>query len=294
MTVQPETVSRQFNNQHFSVLAASRGKPMFQDIHAAYMPPFQIIGNLYFVGTKPASVHLIDTGEGLVLLDSGYDALLELVLENIHALGFHEKQIRYILHSHGHIDHIGATKRLSALSGAQTVIGRYDRDYASGARDLTYARELGLRYDTAFLPDLLLDDGDALQLGNTKIFCLHTPGHTEGTMSYFFYLNVPNRELIAGTHGGIGMNTMSRAFLQTYGLPLSLRDDFRKGLHRLRQIHVDVFIPNHQDQWNTTERYQKKLAGDEDAFVDAAAWPAYLDMAEQRLNALLEGEQNGL
>ena len=100
------------------MLAASRGKPMFQDIHAAYMPPFQIIGNLYFVGTKPASVHLIDTGEGLVLLDSGYDALLELVLENIHALGFHEKQIRYILHSHGHIDHIGGTRALVELTGS--------------------------------------------------------------------------------------------------------------------------------------------------------------------------------
>ena len=267
---------------------------MFENIREAYMAPFQVIGNLYFVGTKPASAHLIDTGEGLILLDSGYDELLELVLDNMHTLGFDEKDIRWIVHSHGHIDHLGATKRLCAMSGAKTAIGRADRAYANGTRDLTYAKELGLTYHTAFEPDLLLDDGDTLRLGNTEIHCLHTAGHTEGTMSYFFRLNVPERGLIAGTHGGIGVNTMSRAFLLAHGLPLSLRDDFRRGLARLRQVHVDVFIPNHQDQWNTAERYQRKLAGDGDAFVDAAAWPAYLDMAEQRLDAMLKGEKYAL
>ncbi len=261
-------------------------------IEDCFMQPFQVAGNLYFVGTKPASVHLIDSGEGLILLDSGYDALLPLVLKNIRTLGFDAKDIRYILHSHGHIDHIGATKRLVALSGAKTAIGRPDREYANGKKPLTYAEELGMVYDTAFEPDILLDDGDVLRVGTVEIRCIHTPGHTEGTMSYFFALDVPGRALVAGTHGGIGINTMSKAFLQKYGLPLSLRDAFRAGLDNLRHEHVDVFIPNHQDQWNTIERYERKLAGDADAFVDAGAWPAYLDMAEERLDLLIEGEND--
>ncbi len=265
---------------------------MVMSAEDCFMQPFQVIGNLYFVGTKPASSHLIDTGEGLILLDSGYRQLLPLVLKNIRTLGFDEKDIKYILHSHGHIDHIGATKQLVALCGAKTAIGRADRDYANGSRDLTYAKELGLVYDSAFEPDILLDDGDMLTLGSVQIRCVHTPGHTQGTMSYFFALDVPGRTLIAGTHGGIGVNTMARAFLERYGLPLSLRDAFRAGLDRLRQEHVDVFIPNHQDQWNTLERYERKLAGELDAFVDSGAWPAYLDMAERRLNLLLEDEKH--
>lgn len=263
---------------------------MQEMIGDAYMPPFQVIGNLYFVGNKLASSHLISTSDGLILLDSGYDAMLEMLLDNIHLLGFDEKQIRYIIHSHGHIDHLGATRRLRDMSGAKTVLGRADRDYANGLRQLTYAKELGLSYDTAFEPDILLDDKDVIQLGNTMIRALHTPGHTEGTMSYFFCLENNEHELVAGTHGGIGINTMSQAYLKAHGLPLSLREDFFKGLARLRKIHVDVLIPNHQDQWNTIERHQEKINGNDTAFVDAEAWPEYLNMAELRLTNMLREE----
>lgn len=266
----------------------------FARMHDCFMQPFQIAGGLYYVGTKPASSHLIDTGDGLILLDSGYRELLPLVLKNIETLGFNVKDIRYILHSHGHIDHIGATRQLVALSGAKTAIGRADRDYANGTRDLTYARELGLTYDGAFEPDLLLDDGDVLTLGGVTVRCLHTPGHTEGTMSYFFHLDVSGRTLVAAMHGGIGVNTMSRAFLQRYGLPLALRDAFRDGLARLRREHVDILLPNHQDQWNTLERFARKQAGDADAFVDESAWPEYLEMAQRKLDELLEDERNGI
>lgn len=267
---------------------------MFENIQEFYMPPFQVVGNLYYVGTKPASSHLIDTGDGLILLDSGYDALLQLVLDNIHALGFDEREIRYILHSHGHIDHLGATKQLCDISGAKTVIGLADRDSANGRRPLTYAAELGMEYDKLFEPDILLKDGDILELGNTQIHAMHTPGHTEGTMSYFFRIEGDNRGLIAATHGGIGINTMSREYLRKYGLPFSLRDDFLRGLSRLRELHVDVLIPNHQDQWNTTERYQRKIAGDLDSFVDDNAWLAYLNMAERRMREMLREESNAI
>ena len=76
-----------------------------------------------------------------------------------------------------------------------------------------------------------------------------------------------------------------------YGLPLSLRDDFRKGLELLRKEHVDVFIGNHQDQCDTLGKSARILAGQWDAFVDPTAWPAYLDSAEARLNRLLETEK---
>ena len=256
-----------------------------------YMEPFRVVGNLYFVGTRPASAHLIDTGDGLILLDVGYQQTLYLVIHSICRMGFRIGDIRLILLSHGHIDHLGGAKNLAALSGAKIAIGAQDADYANGRRDLTYARELGMIYDTPFQPDILLRDGDTLEIGRTKIRCFHTPGHTEGTMSYLFNVIDGAREWTAGTHGGIGINTMSRAFLNEYNLPLRLRDAFRNGLDRMRDQHVDVLVPNHQDQWDTIGRYQRLLAGDESAFIDDTAWPGYLDMAEARLNALLEDEE---
>ena len=67
---------------------------MINEPWKGYIEPFRIFGNLYFVGTVPASSHLIDTGEGLILLDSGYQESLYLVLESIRKLGFDPADIR--------------------------------------------------------------------------------------------------------------------------------------------------------------------------------------------------------
>lgn len=93
------------------------------------MEPFRVFGNLYFVGTEPASAHLIDTGAGLILLDSGYPETLYLVLDSIRRLGFRLEDLALILHSHGHIDHIGGTRALVELTGAKTAIGAADARY---------------------------------------------------------------------------------------------------------------------------------------------------------------------
>lgn len=258
------------------------------------MAPFQVYGNLFFVGTQPASAHIIDTGSGLILLDAGYQQTLPYVIDSIYRLGFRLEDLRLILLSHGHIDHIGGARMLRDMTGAEIAIGKQDEEYASGKRDLTYASELGMVYDTPFEPDVLLSDLDEIRIGDTCIRCFHTPGHTEGTMSYLFNVSGGERELVAGTHGGIGINTMSREFLEAYGLPLSLRDAFFEGLDRMEKLHVDIFIPNHQDQWNTLERYRRLIGGEREAFVDVSAWNGYLRMARDRLNCLIEGETNAV
>ena len=111
-----------------------------------HIKPFKICGNIYFVGTEPASSHLIATEEGLILLDSGYPHTLHHVIESIWELGFDLRDIRYVIHSHGHYDHLGATGHLLELTHAETFLGADDIDYANGTLDLTWARELGFAY----------------------------------------------------------------------------------------------------------------------------------------------------
>ncbi|MDD4842674.1 MAG: MBL fold metallo-hydrolase [Sphaerochaetaceae bacterium] len=254
------------------------------------MSPFRVIGNLYFVGTRPASSHIIDTGDGLIMLDSGYPEDLKHIINSIQVIGFSCQDIKIILHSHGHIDHIGNTRSIVQLSGAKTIIGRLDADYVTGKRDLSFAKELGMEFSQFFTPDVLLEDGATVSLGNTVIRCIHTPGHTEGTMSYFFDVMDNGRDLRVGTHGGVGTNSMEKSFLQRYALPLSLRDDFRAGLDRLKREHVDVFIGNHQDQCNTVDKYKQIMAGNKDAFIDSTAWPEFLLQCENRLDRMLAEE----
>ena len=92
-----------------------------------YIPPHRVYGNVYFVGARCGSSHLIESDDGLILLDSGYPQTLYLVIENIRALGFDPKNIKHILHSHGHYDHLGGTRALVELYGAKTYLGEGTR-----------------------------------------------------------------------------------------------------------------------------------------------------------------------
>ncbi|MBO5837627.1 MAG: MBL fold metallo-hydrolase [Oscillospiraceae bacterium] len=240
-----------------------------------YMKPFKIFGNLYFIGTAPASTHLIDTTEGLILIDTGYQHSLYLVLNNLWELGFSPYDIKYILHTHGHIDHFGATRALVELTGAKTFLGRPDRDYANGTADLSYARELGMEFKETFEPDVLLEDGDTICLGNTEITCVATPGHTPGAMSYFFDVTDGTETFRAGLHGGMGINTLSAKFLSKYHLPFSLREDFCRSMLRLNGEKVDIFLGNHMQHNRTKTKYQQLLEGNPKAFIDPEEWQKF-------------------
>lgn len=253
--------------------------------------PFRIFGNLYFVGIEPASTHLIDTGEGLIVLDPGYAESLHIVLESIRELGFDPHNIKYVLITHGHIDHFGAALHLKKMYGAETFIGRLDRDYANGTRNLSWAEELGYPFfDSPFEPDHLLDDGDIVTLGNTSITARLTPGHTEGTLSYFFDVSDGKRTFRAGMHGGVGLNSLSRAFLNKYALPLDLQQKFFAGLDLCRKEKVEIFLGNHMGNNDTAGKGRRVLAGETDAFIDPQGWLDFLDKCEQRLKELMEKE----
>ncbi|MBO4304367.1 MAG: MBL fold metallo-hydrolase [Lentisphaeria bacterium] len=254
--------------------------------------PFRVFGNLYFVGIEPASTHLIDTGAGLIVIDPGYPESLYIVLESIRRLGFDPMKIKYIVLTHGHYDHLGAALHLQKLCGGETFIGRPDRDYANGTRDLTWAKELGYAsYESAFEPDHLLDDGDKITLGGTTITARLTPGHTEGTLSFFFDVSDGVRTLRAGMHGGVGMNSLSGAFLKSHGLPMDLQKQFLAGLDLCRKEKVEVFLGNHVGQNDTLGKGKRVLAGEKDAFIDPKGWLDFLDKSEKRMRDLMAKEQ---
>lgn len=255
-----------------------------------YMPPFRIFGNLYFVGTKPASTHIIDTGDGLIMFDSGYQHSLYLVLHNMHTLGLDPMQLKYIVHTHGHIDHMGATRALTELTHAKTFLGEADRRYVTGETDLHFANELGMTFNETFTPDVLLRDGDGIELGHTKIICRATPGHTCGAMSYFFDVSEGKETYRCALHGGMGMNTLSKAYLRLKGLPLTLQTDFLAAMDRLAGEKADIYLGNHATQNGTPQKYQRLIAGDRLAFVNPSEWADACRGAKQSLLAVMKDE----
>ena len=239
--------------------------------------PFRIFGNLYYVGARFGTSHLIDTGDGLMLLDTGLPQTLHLIVQNMWQLGFDPRRIRYILHSHGHYDHIGGTAALKALSGAKTFIGAGDENYVNGKLDLTWAKELGYRYDEPFEADEVLRDGDVVRLGNTAVRCVSTPGHTPGCLSFFFDVSDGTRTVRAGMQGGSGVNSMSKEFLDGYKLSYETRERFLPGLERLKREPVELFLGNHIGNNDTEGKYAQMKAGEPNPFLNPAEWIPFLE-----------------
>ena len=233
--------------------------------------PFKIVGNVYFCGTFQASCHLIDTGEGLILIDPGYENTLYLVLDSIYKLGFRPEDIKYIVNTHWHWDHTEATAALAELSGAKTLVGRWDEENAK-------------RY---FTPDILVKDGDTLTLGNTTMTFLETPGHTKGTISLFFCTRENGTTYRVGMFGGAGANTLAKGAFDFDGC----REAYRESVHRLQKEHVDVFIGNHT--WNNDTFPKAKLLREtgENKFLDAELWHQFLTFCEKRLDEVIEKER---
>lgn len=234
-----------------------------------YLPGFKVCGNIYFVGEYRASSHLIDTGEGLILIDTGYAETADIIMNNMKSLGFDIKDVKIILHSHGHGDHTFGTRRLLEHCTAETYIAREDVPLL-GMKNLRYHEEL------AFTPSKFFEDGCTVRLGNTEILCLHTPGHTAGTYSFFWNVEENGKILRAGTFGGAGVGQMKKRFLWDRSLSYFQRGMFYRSLDRLTDERVDVFIGNHAWNNDTHGRYAKSLEGGENPFVDGNAFGKFI------------------
>lgn len=250
-----------------------------------FLPPFRLWGNCCFVGSMPASVHIVETETGLIMFDCGYQESLYLVLEHMRCLGLDPARITDLFITHGHIDHCAAAEAIRRLTGCRIFLGEADAPAVQGTADtdLTYAGEFGMSF-IYFTPDILLRDGDEVTIGGTTIRAIATPGHTAGTMSYRFNLHSGDRTLYALLHGGAGMNTLTQDYLDRHHLPTDLRDAFRASMKKMGEISADIFLGNHADQNDTPSKAQRIAEGDLDAFVDPTALTSYANRCLVRLN----------
>ena len=237
------------------------------------MEPFRLAGNIYFVGTYKASSHLIDTGDGLILIDTGYAETADVIVESIATLGFDIKDVKYILHSHGHYDHTFGTPKLLTLTNAETFLAEADLKYIKGWK-----------------PDHYYKDGQIIELGNTRIECVATPGHTEGTFSFFFQVEIDGKSYRAGMFGGAGTNQLKKGFLKECGCSLLNRGLYFQSVERLKKEHVDIFLGNHSWNNKTKEKYEQMCAGGPNPFIDDSQWLPYLEGCERAAAAVLKEE----
>ena len=239
--------------------------------------PFPIAGNLYYVGNLWCASHLIDTGDGLILLDvpcaSGYPGLLY----NIQKLGFRVDDIKYIIISHAHTDHYGCVNALVHRTHAKTFLGAVDAQDMLSHSERTKRLDAGLGpYNEPFVPDVQLQDGDIVELGNTKIRCVLTPGHTIGVMSHFWDMTHQGQTIHVGIYGGSGYGSLSTEGLKKFGLPLSMQQTFLDSIQKVWDEPVDLMLGNHPFHSDEYQKHKRSLTEEKNPFIDPTEWHRFL------------------
>lgn len=236
--------------------------------------PFRMIGNIYYIGTDKYSCHLVDTGAGYILIDTGAEENAPMILESMAQLGFSVEDVKYIVHSHGHFDHSHATAELVRLSGAKTWLHRDDVRYLNGK----------------FVPDHYIENGDVLALGNTKMEFVHAPGHTLGTVAIFFDVEADGKIYRAGMFGGAGTNQLKRRYLKDRGLSYLQRVMFFESVEMLKKYQVDIPLGNHPWHNHTLKKAELLATAKENPFIDTQLWGTFLEELEEKLRVILREE----
>jgi metallo-beta-lactamase class B len=165
--------------------------------------PYKAFDNVYYVGICWVSAWLITSPNGHVLIDTLYAPYTSQMLGNISALGFHPKDIKLVVVTHGHFDHAGGIGQLKSELAAGTRFAMTKEGWREAAEEsASHARFPWKMIE----PDIELTDGQTVTGGDVSIQAFETPGHTMGTASFAFEARDGTRSYRAFTVGGLGLN----------------------------------------------------------------------------------------
>ena len=232
---------------------------------AKTVPPFKIFDNLYYVGNDFVSSYLLVTDDGLILIDATYGKYPAHILQSIKELGFDANKLKYILCTHAHYDHFEGADTLQKVTHARVGMTGYDWQVAEGKIDNEYKS-----VNVTMKRDWVINDGDSLTLGKTRIKFYMTPGHTLGVLSMLFPVKDGNKTYNAFVFGGVGQNFSGVIQTQLY----------INSVNRILQLkNIQVNIGNHPSIgkiFERAEQLKKRKPGDKHPFVDTKAFKKWL------------------
>jgi len=245
--------------------------------------PFRIFGNTYFVGTAGLSVILIDSGDGLVLLDGALPQSVPLIVDNMEALGFAPGDVRLIALSHAHYDHAGGIAALQRLSGARVVTSRHAASTLARGDLLEDDPQYG--GDNTVFPAVtgaeIVEDGASIDIGNTRLTAVYTPGHTPGGVSWTWRSCVMDdcRQFVyADSLGAVAGDS--------FRFSDGAADELRASATAVAQLDCDILLSPHPFLF----RMHEKLEQGGDAFIGRGECAAYGASALQGLERRLARE----
>ena len=250
-------------------------------------PAHKVIGNVYYVGSKDLATYLITTPDGHILINSGFERTVPLIQKSVESLGFKMTDVKILLASHAHSDHVAGHALLQKLTGAKVYVMRGDDQViASGGKgQYMYTAD---RWAPCKV-DRVLKDRDEVKLGGVTLVARRTPGHTRGCTTWTW------RALDGGKNYDvvvIGSPNVNPGF-QLVGnkdYP-EIAADFAQTFEILKSLPCDVFLGAHGGYYGMVERYELLKKGQANAFVNREGYKEYVAQKERAFRKNLATQQ---
>jgi metallo-beta-lactamase class B len=251
-------------------------------------PPYPVIGNIHYVGSNAVAQFLITTPAGHVLLDSGFEASVPRLRANVEALGFRFADVKFLLTSHAHIDHVQGHARVRGLTGARVVASAADARVirAGGQGEAVYG---GIHAWTPCPVDVEVADGEHISIGGTDLVAHLTPGHTMGATTWTMKVTENGRALdvvfFPSANVNPGVHLVGNARYP------HIAEDFAHSFAVWRALPCDVFLGVHGQFFGMEEKRRRLVAGARNPFIDPEGYRRFVGEAEAKYRAQLASER---
>jgi metallo-beta-lactamase class B len=244
-------------------------------------PPHKIIGNVYYVGTETLAAFLITTPQGHILVNSMYERTVPVIRASVEQLGFKFTDVRIVLGSHAHADHMEGDALVKQLTGAQVMA--MDQDVPA-----LHAMQPGGKPHPI---DRILHDGEEVTLGGTTLVARLTPGHTKGCTTWTVKVQEGGRSYDVVIIGSMGVNPGMR-LVNNANNP-TIAEEYTQGFKVLHSLPCDVPLGSHPAMYGMTAKHAK-LGSNPNPFIDPQGYEVEVDLVERTFKAVLEEQRKGL
>ena len=231
-------------------------------------PPHKIIGNIYYVGSQSFGTFLVTTPAGHILINTDYERTVPVIRSSVEKLGFKFSDIKIVLGSHAHADHMEGDAMVKELTGAQVMAMEQD------VPALKAMKPGGKEHPI----DRVLHDGDTVTLGGTTLTAHLTPGHTKGCTTWTAKIAEDGKTYDIVIIGSVGVNPGFQ--LVNNKQNPTIADEYLQAFRVLRSLHADVPLGSHPAMYRLDEKYPLIGKGP-NPFIDPAGYKAELDIVEE-------------
>jgi len=255
-------------------------------------PPYRIVGNVYYVGSRDLASFLITTPRGDILINSDLTSSPGLIEKSVEQLGFKFSDIKILLISHAHSDHCGGSARILKMTHAKYMVMDADVPVVEdgGRSDFQYGKSAEMLFPPTKV-DRVLHDGDEVRLGGVVLVAHKTPGHTKGCTTWTLTVVDKGRPYNVVIVGSPNVNSGYK-LVNNKAYP-QIAQDYEQTFRVLKALPCDVFLGAHGGYYDMLAKYARLKNGGENPFIDPAGYKAYVADREQAFESELKKQENG-